>query len=322
MPISVIEKKIKNNLAQIDYQVQEYYRPSANLKRSILDNPNISIKIKSKNSFDIYIKFSDYHEMIANNFYYNNQRFKIQIKELDKLKTSPSIAWFLITMYYASFFASNEISNLAGYFNFNFDANEKNQLFAKNEELNTKDALSFKESETKNFYGILSLCDEPNMAKISCRNGGGKPHELSWNNLSKLLTSNGQNPDVYAREIKLKSILKNEKNWKRPNMIRNEWNYSKAELYSSHNPQYTLDLKKYFNNYRELKKWAEAKRLDYRGGENDDFISIMFLLNTLKKVMEKMETFLLTQDLLKEEVNLQLDKNKKKKRYKKKKRKK
>lgn len=322
MPISIIEKRIKKNLALINYQVQErYYKPSSNLKRSVLDDPNVIIKIRSKNSFDIYIKFSDYHEVLANNFYYNNERFKIQVKELYKLKSSTSVAWFLITMYYATFFASNEISNLAGYFNFNFDVNEKNQLFNKNEEINPEDALLFKESEINNFSGILSLCDELNMAKISCSNGGGKPHELSWNNLSKLLTLNTSNADVYARTIRLKRILKNENNWKRPNSIRNEWNYSKAELYSSHNKDYLLDLKKYFNNYTELKHWAELRRLEYRSGENDDFISIMFLLNVLGKVMEKMETFLLKKDTLKDEADFPVYKNSKQRKYKKKKRK-
>ncbi len=318
MPISIIENKIKKNLSRVNYQVEEReYKPSTNLKRSILDDPNITIKITSKSNFDIYIKFEDYHEILANSFYYNNERFKIQFKELSKLKDSYSIAWCLITMYYATFFASNEISNLAGYFNFNFDTNEKNKLFEKNEDLNSETSLLFKQSETKNFFGKLSLCDEPNTIRISCSSGGGKPHELSWNSLSKLLTYDNINSDVFARTNRLKNILNNKKNWKRPNSIRNEWNYSKAELYSSHNKQYIFDLKKYFNSYIELKRWAEGRN-QYPMGENDDFISLMFLLNVLKKVMDKMEIFLLHENISKGKVNIILNKQKRHKKKKKK----
>lgn len=294
MPISIIEKKITSNLAQIEFKAKDIkYKPASNLKGSILHDTNISIQIVEKNKFHIYIKFIDFHEILINNFYYNNRRFKIQISELNKLKNSQSIAWLLITMYYGSFFASNEIANLAGYFNFNFEQNEKDILFNKNEATNNKVALEFKESDIKNFFGKMSLCDEANTIKITCINGGGKPHELSWHNLAKLLSFDSGDSDVIARTIRLKKIMTNDKKWKRPNSIRNEWNYSKSELYVKDNKKDLATIKKYFNQYTELKRWAE-KRQEYSNGISDDIVSIMFVLNILEKVMDKLEIKLLS----------------------------
>lgn len=293
MPISIIERKINSNLAQIEFTANHrLYKAASNLKRSILNDTNISIQIVEKNKFHIYIKFTDYHEILVNNFYYNNRRFKIQMNELKKLKNSHSIAWLLISMYYGAFFASNELANLAGYFNFNFEQSEKDSLFNKNVSNNSVVALEFKNSDIKNFFGKLSLCDEPNTIKISCKNGGGKPHELSWNNLVKLLSYDSNDSDVVARTIRLRNILTKEKNWKRPNAIRNEWNYSRAEFYTETNEENLSDIKKYFNNYSELKRWAGIRN-KYSNGISDDIVSIMFVLNILEKVMNKFETKLL-----------------------------
>ncbi len=148
-------------------------------------------------------------------------------------------------MYYGAFFASNEIANLAGYFNFNFEQYEKDILFNKNEAIDNAVALAFKESDTKNFFGELSLCDVPNTIKISCRSAGGKPHELSWTNLAKLLSFESNDSDVIARTRRLKKILTSETKWKRPNTIRNEWNYSKAELYSEKNKIVSLNVRNF-----------------------------------------------------------------------------
>jgi len=294
MPISVIEKTINSNFANIDFKAKNIeYTATSNLKRSILNDTNISIEIVEKNKFYIYIRFVDFHEILVNNFYYNNRRFKIQICELNKLKSSKSIAWFLITMYYGAFFASNEISNLAGYFNFNFDQSEKDILFNKNKAINHHVSLEFKNSEIKNFFGELSLCDEPNTIKITCINGGGKPHELSWSTLVKLLKSDtSYDADVFARTSRFKNILTSDKKWKRPNRIRNEWNYSRAELYTEDDTENLSDIQKYFNNYKELKRWAETRQ-DYSRGISDDIVSVMFVLNVLEKVMLKLETKLL-----------------------------
>lgn len=294
MPISIIEKKIFSNLAKIDFETRDIkYKPSSTLKRSILHDTNISIEIVAKNKFHIYIKFIDFHEILINNFYYNNRRFKIQIRELNKLKDSQSIAWLLITMYYGAFFASNEIANLAGYFNLNFEQNEKYILFNKNVATDSIVALEFKESDNKNFFGEMSLCDEPNTIKISCTNGGGKPHELSWRNLAKLLNFDSSDSDVIARARRFKKIMTNDKKWKRPNSIRNEWNYGKAELYTEDNKEDLANIQKYFNRYAELKRWAEIRQ-EYSNGMSDDIVSIMFILNILEKVMDKLETKLLS----------------------------
>jgi len=296
MPISIIEKKINSNLAKIEFKrIHIEYKSTHNLKKSILNDVNISVDIIEKNKFHVYIRFIDFHEILVNNFYYNNRRFKIQ---LNKLKSSESIAWLLISMYYGAFFASNEIANLAGYFNFNFEQSEKDILFNKNKAIDNAVALAFKESDTKNFFGELSLCDEPNTIKISCRSAGGKPHELSWTNLAKLLSFESNDSDVIARTRRLKKILTSETRWKRPNTIRNEWNYSKAELYSEKNKDNISDIQQYFNKYSELQRWAR-KPQEYPNGISDDIISVMFVLNILEKVMDKFEIKLLNEVLKK-----------------------
>lgn len=291
MPISIIQKKIQNSLSNINYAVPNVeFNPAKNLKRSILDDSNILVNIISEKTFNVYIEFENFHEILANNFHFNYQRFKIQSKELRKLKDSPSVAWFLITMYYSAFFASNEISNLAGYYSFNFSKEEKKSLLHKNISTDTSAASEFIQSDIQNFFGQLSLCDEPNRIKIACESGGGKPHELSWKILSRLLGAVDRG-DEFARVLRLKNILENNLNWKRPNQIRNEWNYSKSELYSLHNEQYKHDQMKYFNSFSMLKKWAENRK-SRPTSENDDFISIMFLFNTLEKIMDNLNHIL------------------------------
>jgi len=291
MPISTIQEKIKKNLSNIDFSIIEdiHFKPSKNLKKSILDDINIEIEIINEKKFYVYIKKNNFHEILANNFYYNYQRFDIQRNELQKLKDSPSISWFLITMYYGAFFASNEISNLAGYYNFNFSLEEKNMLISKNTSLNQGDVLDFINSDVKSYFGKLIPIEDEGRIQITCESAGAKPHELCWETLSKLL-SGTIDADKRERTLRLRRILKADKKfyWKRPNQIRNEWNYSKAELYSSHNEQYIHDKNKYFNNFRELKRWAETRYISPKN-ENDDFISIMFLFNTLSLVMDNIK---------------------------------
>lgn len=295
MPISTIQTKIKKTLEYINFSIIEdiHFHQSKNLKKSILEDTNIEIEIINEKKFYIYIKQSDFHEILANNFYYNYQRFDIQRNELQKLKDSSSVSWFLITMYYGAFFASNEISNLAGYYNFNFSSEEKKLLISKNISTNQKYALEFSNSDIKSYFGRLVLQEDEGIIKICCQNGGKKVHELAWNTLSKLLDGTS-NADKQARTLRLSRILKADKKfyWKRPNQIRNEWNYSKAELYSSHNEQYTHDKNKYFNNFSELKRWAETRYKSPKN-ENDDFISIMFLFNTLSLVMDNIKNDIL-----------------------------
>lgn len=291
MPISLILRNIKNNLNDINYNVNDInYNKTYTLKNSILMDDNCTIEIISSNKFNVDISFEDFSTIVANNFYYNYNRCYIQQKEIITLKNSNSVAWFLISTYYYSFFAANEISNLMGIYNFNFDEYDKLEILNKSITDDNSLLERFLNDETKNFYGKLYINKLENKITIKCESGGGKPHKLAWDNMLKIVNDlSTTNPDVLARLTKLKSIFGERNNWKKPSQIRNEWNYSNPSLYFEHDNEYRIIRDKYFDNYSNLKEWSSTRRKTPRNNNNDQFISILYLYKILSSILEQLK---------------------------------
>lgn len=296
MPIVAIKALIKDNLATTDYKLNtsHTYKINATLKNSILNNYNVDIKVIEENKFNVTIKYADYNDIIANTFYFNYNRFKIQSEELELLKNSNSIAWFLVSVYYASFFASNEISNLMGFYNFNFNKEDKKLLINKNSSLDSSIAQKFLLSDTNNFFGKINFIKDENLVEIQCISGGGKPHQLAWDNLLKIVKKIHikEDADLFSRISRLNNILKNEKKWKRPSEIRNKWNYSSADLYFKNQFQYNNEKNKYFNNFKELKRWSETRTV-YSNQQTDEFISILYVYQILFSILDSIKNDIL-----------------------------
>ena len=81
-------------------------------------------------------------------------------------------------------------------------------------------------------------------------------------------------------------------NWKRPNQIRNEWNYSRPELYLDEGNIFRDSISQYLNNFEKLNQWAGRGKKG-RINDEDDIVSILFLFNILKSVLEEQKQHIL-----------------------------
>ncbi|MFW2605627.1 hypothetical protein [Aliarcobacter butzleri] len=261
-----------------------------------MNDDNCKIDIIGSKSFNIEINFQDYSSIVANTFYFNYNRCKKQNQEIDKLKDSDSIAWFLVSSYYYSFFAANQIANLMGIFNLNFDDEEKNSLVYKSITENNQILKDFINDDTKNFYGELKINDIDKKVLIKCTSGGGKPHKLAWDNLLKVINGLSiSDADLIAKSNKLKSILSEKNYWKKPSQIRNEWNYSDPSLYFQHNINYIAVRNKFHDNFVELKNWS-LNRAKTPKNEFDYFITILYLYKFTKIILEEIKSDILNED--------------------------
>lgn len=294
-----LKRILRAKLDEIDIEpLSPPFNVNDTLKGAILSNDNISIEITAKDKFNVKIDYKDMNKIISASYYIMHKKIEIQEKEVKKLINSDSIAWFLVTMYYSSFYASNEICNLMGHHNLNITNDEKKNLLSKNTSLIESIALEFLNSQTLNFYGKRSLTSEPNTVVINFENGGGKPHELAWNNLYKVINEiNITESDSYMYQIITKNILHGEKNWERPNSIRNKWNYSNPSLYFEHDQKYISDKIKYFNDFKKLKLWVLSHNITYYPqSSQEDFITIMFIHNLTLNLMESIKEHLIADD--------------------------
>lgn len=296
MPIIALKEGMAKYLKEIDYKTSENTYSSTNtLKYTILEDPLVSINIYSKNAFHVQLNTTDFYEVLANTFYYNYSRFNEQNKQIQYLLQSESSAWLLTTIYYSCFFAANEINNLHGIFNFSLTNDEKKKLIQKNISTLHDEVKDFLTNGPNHFKGTVKVIKQSNTIQISFQSGGGKPHELTWTNLSEVLKFGKRDRELGLNQrMRIKNILSNAHKWKRPNQIRNEWNYAKPELYMDEGKIYKNTIIQYLDKFTETNKWAN-KILSDRKNINDDVISIIFLYEILKCVLEEYKVIILGQ---------------------------
>jgi len=290
MPITVLNESIAKYLKDIDFNNDKIVNPSIDntLKNSILKDDSVTINIHKKTAFYVHIKARDYHEMLLNTFYFNYNRFTKQCDQIELLLQSRNSAWLLTTIYYACFFAANEISNLHGLLNLTITNDEKAKLISRNISSEHDTVREFLTEGPTHFFGRVKFINTDNTIQILFESGGGKPHELAWNNLDKTLKTlkNGDSSNRTIQILRIKNILSNKNRWNKPNQIRNEWNYSKAELYLEEGDRHRYLFDKYKDDLNELNRWSNSGR-GYRKGTEDDIISILYLYKILKSVIEE-----------------------------------
>lgn len=298
MPIVALKEGIAKYLKEIDYKVSDYtFSPTNTLKYTILEDPSVSVNIYSKNAFYVQLNRMEFYEVLANTFYYNYARFNEQNNQIQYLLQSQSSAWLLTTIYYSCFFAANEINNLHGVFNFSLTNDEKKKLISKNISMHHQEVKDFIIDGPNHFKGSAKVLTQDNTIQISFQSGGGKPHELTWKNLSEVLKIGKRDRELgLTQRIRIKNILANEHKWKRPNQIRNEWNYAQPELYMDEGKIYKNTIIQYLGKFSEIKNWASKISSD-RKNVNDDVISIIFLFEILKSVMEEYKLIIFDEEL-------------------------
>ena len=295
MPIISLKQGIAEYLTKIDYVSagQQNFFPLNTLKNSIINDANVRVNIVDRSVFYVQINASDYYEMIANTFFYNHSRFEEHCKQITYLEHSSSSAWLLTTIYYACFFAANEITNLHGIFNLTITNDEKKKLIPKNISEEHDKVRDFLSKGPNHFYGKASYIPRSKTVQIRFESGGGKPHELAWMNLNRILTYDSLGTSRRLNHMsRLKFILEKTHKWKRPNQIRNEWNYSRPELYLDEGNIFRDSISQYLNNFEKLNQWAGRGKI-VRKNDEDDIVSILFLFNILKSVIAEQKQHLL-----------------------------
>ncbi|MFH0709005.1 MAG: hypothetical protein V2A75_02255 [Pseudomonadota bacterium] len=288
MPIIAFKESISAYLKEIDYKAETYnFSPLHTFKNSLLTDPNVAVNIYAKNAFYVQINTNDFNEILTNTFYYNYSRFQEQTKQIEYLKVSTSSAWLLTTIYYACFFAANEITNLHGVYNLTLTEDDKKKLIPRNTSNQDSLVRDFLTKGPTHFEGKAKAIADNNTIQIHFFSGGGKPHELTWNNLKKVLSYGSRASENRLKQLtRIKNILSNIQQWKRPNQIRNEWNYSKPELYLDDGNRHKDTIINFLDNFQSINRWA-ARTSSKRTNIDDDVISILFLFEILKNTLEE-----------------------------------
>jgi len=254
---------------------------NSSLKYAILHDPSLVVQISSHNSFEVYelaggIVRDDSPALAAarvSDFVMGAQRVKHQYETLVKMKSSsPSSAWLLVTAYYCAFFASIELSKVHDKISTSFIEDDLDLLALKAIGARRSDFFAAKPT---NFVGSTHA------GRLVFHGVGTRPHVAAWQNALYVIRKIF---DSYAWIDAQHYISILDKEVYSPSAIRNEWNYKRADYYSSTGEKKASDFKKLVGN----PKAAHAFLCQRKGLLNDfDPCVIAVLCEVLAAAIEQ-----------------------------------
>lgn len=261
MPISLLKKAVEAHIKNCNFErpiANFEFSPRSTLKNTILNGNGLDIHILDSNRFQIVLQAQRYYEALATDYYYSLQKVQNQRKIIETLlNANSSGAWLLVTVYYQSFYAANEILRLAGYYNSTFD---KDAISYLNSNSLTNTQLS---SDVSSFRGVVGHFNNGDI-EITFQSNGDKPHSQVWQGLSSLLKTADYTPTHknYKRIERFKKIINFScKDFPTPSTLRNKWNYSKTDAYDHSQDHKFNNVTKMLSSsdFSNVKSWGERK---------------------------------------------------------------
>ena len=244
-------------------------------------------EIQSNSHFTIEVNKEDYCKALITDFYKCKVRIEEQKKSIEVLLANKSqIAWVLVSMYYCCFFIANEISKLYGEFITNFS--EDNMLYILSE-ANYGDAIGFTQYiESYNSYKVeVCQSDYENLLLLKFIKSSPKPHSVVWNNLKKITSKLKIKEDasLFHHYSLLIAIIGNDRGWDSPSKIRNDWNYTHADLYGEKGSRLGKNFLKNANSRQAAFSWANSRKISPH--EENKVASIAYLYYVLLEAYER-----------------------------------
>lgn len=233
------------------------YRFQDTIKQRLINNAGELFLTDRANGFIGEINCDAFREALTNDLHFGfNRCFEQERNVHHLLNNSAQPAWIIVTAYYASFFACNEISKLLGSFIINFSKSEFIELIRSSvgtvtlnpDEIQDNNSYQVKVSHSAN-YGNVNLT----FIKSS-----PKPHLVAWTNICsavrKEVSENRSN--LLHRNLFLDICSSEQDRWRLPSAIRNEWNYTKSVYYGEKGNEIAQKFIQLIRDYQSTMNWA------------------------------------------------------------------
>lgn len=233
------------------------------LKYAILNEPSINIEVISNTSFAIYEGTSILPDINGHilaearicEFVMGARRVASQYSNVEKaLKSSISSPWLIVTAYYCSFFAVNEISRMLDRIPIGLDPTDLESLRTR---LTGDEAIiqQFTATSSNNFIG------KPRNGKIVFSSVGEKPHAAAWAS-AKAIMKEIATSKAWPELTKYIKLFDGDQ-WKVPSQTRHDWNYKNADYFSAKGELTATTFRKLLCNTKGAAHWfKDAKPTD------------------------------------------------------------
>lgn len=244
-------------------------------------------EIQSNSNFTIEVDKDDYCRALITDFYKCKVRIEEQKKSVEVLLANDcQIAWILVSMYYCCFFIANEISKLYGEFITNLSESDMLYILS---ETNYEDAIGFTNYiESFNSYRV-EVCHSAydHLLLLKFTKSSPKPHSVVWNNLKKIMSKLKIKEDasLFHHYSLLIAIVGSDRGWDSPSKIRNDWNYTHADLYGEKGSRLGKKFLKNANSRDAAFSWANSRKV--KPHEENKVVSIAYLYYVLIESYER-----------------------------------
>ncbi len=228
------------------------------LKYTLLHDHSIKVDIVSPTCFDIYCEIGGVREINTSNilssrisdYISNSRRIKQQYKTAEAMSKNPNMAapWILVSTYYSSFFAANELLRLYDQLPLGLDGDEFNNLSHKAISTNGINIEDFINRKSRNFIGRIH--DD----YIRFDSTGDRPHQAAWGKVAQTLTG-VMREKGWPELSNYIYFAKGEKGWTQPSDLRNSWNYKRADLYSAKGHDMCKRMFSHLGNFNLATEW-------------------------------------------------------------------
>lgn len=250
------------------------------IKQRLIHNAGELHLIDNGNYYNGEINCDSFKEALYNDLKFGITRFNEQRNNVTHLiDKNAQPAWILISAYYASFFACNEISKLMGSFIINFSRDEYSQFLA-----NSAGQVNVAPNgieDNNSFHVKVSQGDTVNFIKLKFSKCASKPHKVAWSNICSILESQIDHESCALHKDLFLSICdsSNRSGWKLPSTIRNEWNYTYSNYYGDKGSELADVFLSIIKNSGSTMKWAN--NIQIQPHEKNIVGSIAFIYHTL-----------------------------------------
>ena len=230
---------------------------NSSLKYSCLYDPAISIEITSPSQFDV-VEFAA-GVVVSNvpaissarlsDFFLGATRVKRQHDAALALKKSSGVsAWMLVSAYYCAYFASLELAKIFGRFSMSLEAEELSLLQQK---ATGPDHAEFFQAGHANFSGSEFA------GKLVFRAIGTRPHASAWEN-ARFALRRVLGEKAWPEAVRFLELIENQSC--APNVIRNTWNYKRADFYGGVGEAKASEFRKLLGNAGGVYSWLQQRR--------------------------------------------------------------
>lgn len=262
--ISHTADKITKKITRLsnEYNIKDFSKCTwkDGFKNLLLHDDSLKVVAKSSSEFEFYYEIggrpsvdnSYITSSLISDFVINSRRVKQQYRSALEMKSNSNIAapWVLVSIYYAAFFAANEILRTEDVISIGLNDEEFGYLLTRNTMNLLGHKALFEKKGSRNYHGMFEN------QKIVFKSVGTKPHEQAWKKVSQTLKSCIEQ-EGWHELTKYVQISDGVGGWSNPSQTRNLWNYKRADFYSKKGQQICQSMYQNFGATRRATDWLE-----------------------------------------------------------------